>query len=147
MRGRRQAGCFCPVSCLSYTCDLCVSCTHNDRRTQMPPEIALEVLVAADMLNLQRLVQLSEIALQPVIDAGNAVPLYLAAEAHGAKQLSALCRYVTGITCRCGGFSPSISLSLFRQLLVIITTNVGTGWRCNSMRPRRTSSGKKSVSK
>lgn len=74
----------------------------------------MEVLVAADLLNLPRLVQLAEIALQPVfarcldlagcifrshifyfkvIDSGNAVPVYLAAEAHGAKQLMAICEH------------------------------------------------------
>lgn len=32
----------------------------------IPAEVALDVLVAADMLNLPRLVQLAEVALQPV---------------------------------------------------------------------------------
>lgn len=84
---------------------------HLSRRASISHEGALDVLVAADMLRLPRLVHLSEIALQSVhsavtihsdsmililhqvVDAGNAVPLYLAAVAHGAAQLSSLCEY------------------------------------------------------
>ena len=35
-------------------------------RARIAPEVALDVLVAADMLNLPRLVQLAEFALRPV---------------------------------------------------------------------------------
>ena len=71
----------------------------------------MDVLIAADLLNLPRLVHISELCLQnvqwhpppththtdsldkQVIDAGNAVPLFLAASYHGAKQLRQTCEY------------------------------------------------------
>lgn len=40
--------------------------THSQRRAQISAENAIEVLVAADLLNLARLVQMAEIALQRV---------------------------------------------------------------------------------
>lgn len=83
---------------------------HHHRRARIAEEIAIEVLAAADMLGLPRLTSLAELALQPVriprllrlsaglrssqaIDAGNAVPVCLAAIYYAAKQLQATCVY------------------------------------------------------
>src|SRR6185437_10692722 len=86
--------------------------TRVDRRvTNLPDELAFDLLVAANLMGLPRLVQISEIALQPVlslspalcllsssrlqlIEGGNAVPFYLAARHHQAEQLAQVCAYV-----------------------------------------------------
>jgi hypothetical protein len=60
---------------------------YTGRVAEIELEIVVELLVAVDLLGLWRLIQICEIALQPLLSPQNVVSFLVAAQFHHAEQL------------------------------------------------------------
>lgn len=84
-----------PKTC-SYQCRDCIGCFSCRRHVESSSISPIgRVFIAACAMRTFPFTRFTyfSLSLHQILDGGNAVPLYLASEAHGAKQLGELCKY------------------------------------------------------
>jgi len=67
---------------------------YTGRIVDLPAQLCMDILVAANLLGLKRLTTICEKALQPLLDEDNVVAVCQGAEYHNANQLIEVCVHV-----------------------------------------------------